>query len=131
MNLLLIDCTTFRDYSNIKSKAMKNGTGVIEKMVVSILCIWSFIHTYLLLKTFRIGTVEFYDAGSLIYRKHVSQMEEFYPFTFVEDTTSNANFPNHNFDLRFYDYTEYFVYVGGVWMIYFLYRYLKRVNKVI
>jgi len=46
-------------------------------------------------------------------------VDKFYPFTYNERPAM------WDYDIRVYDYTEYFVYVGGVWMMYLLYRYFK------
>jgi hypothetical protein len=99
---------------------MSNQISVREKAVILILCIWSFLNTYAIIKN---ATGEWYSR----YGKHFVSIEgttfvpinKFYPFTYNETP------PLSNFEIRFYDYSEYFVYVGGVWMIYLLYRYFK------
>ena len=93
---------------------------VKEKIVITILCIWSFLHTYLLIKIFGYSytTPEGYKIvridGNAFLPAH-----SFYPFTYNE--TQHIS----NFEIGFYDYSEYFVYVGGAWMIFLLYRYFK------
>ena len=110
-----------------------------EKIVISVLCVWSFINTYILLKRFRIN--QFRMEQGYGNSEYYSPFERFYPFTFSKTTHYNSNTGvwddisniegasdmgfSHYFDIRFYDYTEYFIYVIGFWMIYFLYRYLK------
>lgn len=104
---------------------MSNGISGKEKIVISVLCVWSFIHTYLLITNY---TKVIHNP---YFSEEISSRQLFYPFTsylykgsrgYMLGTISEQF---QNFDLRFYDYTEYFVYVGGVWMIYFIYRYLK------
>lgn len=90
---------------------MKTRTVIIEKIVISVLSIWSFVNAYVLLKYF----------GGDSFKKEwvikIYQRDLFYPFT------SSPNF--RKYDIRFYDYIEFFVYVGGAWLIYLLYRYFK------
>jgi len=101
-----------KERNQIKEKSYINR----HKLVIPVLCVWSFIHTLMVLRLFAKNYLPAYriDGGGWIFTT-----ERFYPFT--------VNFRGHKgyFDIRFYDYTEYFVYVGGVWMIYFLYKYLK------
>jgi len=82
-----------------------------DKLIVSSLCIWSFINAFVLLKYF--GGSSFKKGWAI----KIDQRDLFYPFTYSSDF--------RKYDIRFYDYTEFFVYVGGAWLIYFLYRYLK------
>ncbi len=93
---------------NIKSKK--------DKVIISGLCVWSFLNTFILIRNSS-GYSSYNDASTgikimFLYGKPLmsNPIEYFYPFKGA---------------LNMYDYTEYFVYVGGVWMIYFLYHYLK------
>lgn len=105
---------------------MNRRISVKEKAVIAVLCIWSFINTYVIIKNV---TGEWYSR----YGKHFVSIEGksyipskiFYPFTYNESPNISS------FDIRFYDYSEYFIYVGGVWMIYLLYQYLKGSNKIV
>lgn len=99
---------------------MKNGISMKEKVVITVLCIWSFIHTYIIIK----NVTGYWHSRQginfvLIDGKTFFPANKFYPFTYNETP------PISNFEIRLYDFSEYFVYVGGVWMIYLLYRYLK------
>jgi hypothetical protein len=91
------------------------------KLIISALCIWSFINTYLIIRSYEIEHYEYKGLKFELYGKIFSRTSMFYPFT--------NDGRNSWFDVSFYDFTEYFVYVGGVWMIYFLYRFLKKQNS--
>ena len=93
-----------------------------EKLLIAALCIWSFIHTYLLVKN-NSGFEYVITNGKkalVINRKLVNPVDIFYPFT--KDQNNDIS----NFDLKFYDYSEYFFYVAGAWLVYLLYKYLKK-----
>lgn len=122
--------------SNIESQNSIKENKFLKsyKLVIPTLCIWSFINTYALLQnieTKKAGVIGL-DYGLKVF----SPLEKFYPFTshlYYLHSTNNTPYPKTAFgyfNLNFYDYTEYFVYVGGVWMIYFLYRYLKESKLV-
>lgn len=95
------------------------------KTAISVLCIWTFIHTYFLINNIFGYWITTPSRIKVIRLNNQSfnPVDYFYPFTYNESPSIS------NFEIRLYDYSEYFVYVGGVWMIYFLYRYLKG-NKV-
>ena len=103
----------------------------LKKLLFIILILWSFMHTFLLLMSFPFRYIE---LESLAYSSNwvmvkVAPSEKFYPFTYMHLTVDKTKNPLgeevNNYDLRFYDSSEYFIYVGGIWLIYFLYRYLK------
>lgn len=104
----------FKDWNQFKEWSNTNR----EKVIVSALCVWSFIHTYIILRnSTEYESVNYYGMKRIMINgSYYNPLESFYPFNDVP--------------ISIYDYTEYFVYVGGVWMIYFLYRYFKG-NKVI
>ena len=95
-----------------------------QRVIISVLCVWSFLNTFILLKFIRVAAVLLYSPGS---KKIYSPYDMFYPFIFngYDVNSSYKEFISHNFDMRFYDFSEYFFYVGGAWMIYYLYRYLS------
>jgi len=95
-----------------------------QRVIISALCLWSFLNTFILLRFIRVVEVILYSPGS---KKDYSPYDMFYPFTFngYNSNSSYKEFVSHNFDMRFYDFSEYFFYVGGAWMIYYLYRYLS------
>lgn len=78
------------------------------------------MHTYFLILNFEIKGAEvicdYYHTGDSFFLKN----QLFYPFTNVENTVNIRNF-----DLRFYDYSEYFVYVIGAWMCFYLFKFLN------
>ena len=82
-----------------------------QRIIISALCVWSFVNAFILIRN---GKYEFIQNGykfifhnGKVYRPETG----FYPF-------SNS--------IYYYDSTELFVYVGGAWLIYFLYRFLKK-----
>ena len=102
----------------------------LKKLLFVVLILWSFMHTFLLLRSFPVRNIELETKSSTRdwVPIKVAPSEKFYPFTGMDDKYDKNNSSDwniYNFELRFYDASEYFVYVGGVWMIYFLYRYLK------
>jgi hypothetical protein len=97
-----------------------------DKVIVAILSIWTFIHCYLMLIANNypekpLVWMTSYGKSEQIYFK---KTELFYPFTEIN------NYPPYyylslDFDLRFYDYSEFFVYVAGTWLCFLLYKLLS------
>jgi hypothetical protein len=77
----------------------------IDKKVVVILSLWSFIHLVIFVMSF----------NSYRYLKTY-----FFPF-FDWD---NYEIGGHH--LSTYDLSEFLVYVGGAWLVFFLYKYLTK-----
>ena len=95
-----------------------------EKYIVVILSIWSFTHTYLLLISFQFSNQKSFRFKHF---EDLTKFDLFYPFTSLYHFEYNfISFDNKFFDIRFYDYTEYFIYVLGTWLIFILYKYLKK-----
>lgn len=101
----------------------------LKKILFIVLCLWCFLHTFLLLRSFPVRYIELYphidNREEMI---KVAPSEKFYPFTCIDDKydkNNDSDWNIYNFDLRFYDTSEFFIYVGGIWMIFFLYRYLR------
>lgn len=111
----------------IKTRTIK----INEKYIVVMLTIWSFIHTYLLLKSFSFPNNPFIESKNQLYLYrdlfYMTKSDIFYPFTNLsnEKAFNRIKFHPEYFDLRFYDYTEYFVYAVGVWVAFILYKYLR------
>ena len=103
-----------------------------DKIIVSLLSIWTFAHIYFFLKSFNIKIVK--DSFSLWTDKNSAWVQGlpnqsiefkpqdfFYPFTKKwGDTELNGG----NFNLDYYDSTEFFAYVVGAWLCFFLYKFL-------
>lgn len=98
-----------------------------QRVIISALCVWSFLHTFILLRFIRVITIQLIISYSSVV---VTPYEKFYPFTFIDYTRGDCKeeFISRNFDMRFYDFSEYFFYVAGAWMIYYLYRYLTTTS---
>jgi len=80
-----------------------------QKIFISFLCIWSFVNIYVLIRINSFIMVREGINFILVnghYQRIVPQ-KAFYPFAY---------------SVYYYDYTELFVYVGGAWLLYFLYR---------
>ncbi len=98
-----------------------------NKVLFTSLILWSYGHSYILIKNLLYSFVHPVTGTRIrdyyIHSINLSEKQEpdklFYPFTI-------EGFRNQNFNLLYYDFTEYFVYVGGVWLIYFLYRYWRN-----
>ena len=80
-----------------------------KKKVIASLSVWSFVHFALFM----------FNGG---FSSPIRKREAFYPFTNVYPI-------ERYFDLHYYDITELLVYVGGAWLAFFLYYYLKDDNK--
>jgi hypothetical protein len=95
-----------------------------DKILITILSIWTFIHCFLILKAMdypkkiELGFKIVNFAGNTSYNTWpISKTERFYPFTLNADYYDSTLF-----DIRFYDYTEYFVYIVGAWGLFFIYK---------
>lgn len=94
-----------------------------DKKLVSALCIWSFIHTYIIIRN-NSGYESAYSQGLKLLRidgdvKLTNPVELFYPFYAWRSLFLYSR-------IEMYDYTEYFVYVGGAWLVFLLYKYLRN-----
>ena len=78
-----------------------------DKISVVAITVWTFIHTYLLLKN--IGAKVLIMDETDVSITYVRPTDYFYPFI-----------PEAIRDVGFYDYSEYFVYVVGAWGFFFL-----------
>ena len=109
-----------------------------DKIIVVVLIVWSFIHAFLLIKN--IDIIKNNVAGTFQFYEHTIKRAPtyyFFPFTkqiYVQlyDTSDGLHHYSYsegtawgNFNTDFYDYTEFFVYVVGAWMLFFIYRLLK------
>lgn len=117
----------------------------IGKVVIVILCVWTFTHTYLLINNWDGAKYSIarnihddnhrnYDGRTVVWRCN----EKFYPFTVVKYKieeydrsgklidTGKLAFKSYYFNNNFYDFTEFFAYVAGAWMLYFLYWFFKK-----
>jgi len=99
------------------SKYLRNNK---QRVIISALCVWSFLHTFILLRYIRVVEIVL-SVNNWSEKETGTPYDMFYPFTSKEYSNGYI----HNFDMRFYDFSEYFFYVGGAWMIYYLYRYLS------
>ena len=83
-----------------------------DRIIISVLVVWTFIHTYLLLINYK----------RVFGYRYINVNKLFYPFT------KDTYYPNlSSFNLDFYDYSEYFIYVVGAWVGFFIYKFLKGV----
>jgi hypothetical protein len=97
-----------------------------DKVLIAILSIWTFIHCYLML------IASNYPEKALVWvtywgqsvEQYYKKTELFYPFTKKEDFY-HYHYMTRSFDLRFYDYSEFFIYVGGAWLCFLLYKLLS------
>ena len=98
----------------IDSNLMQSVNNKRDKLIISALCIWSFVHTYLIIRSSQFDYIESRGLRFLDL-KIFSPTSMFYPFT-----------KNGWFNGRYYDFSEYFVYVGGAWLMYLLYRLFRK-----
>jgi hypothetical protein len=95
-----------------------------DKVLIAILSIWTFIHCYLMLKT--VNYPENISAPHLwlgqINSNVLVKTDLFYPFT---SKINNTELLSGSFNLAYYDYSEFFVYVVGAWGLFLLYKFLR------
>lgn len=104
-------------------KISQNVLSQKEKVKIAALLLWSFVHSYIIIRN-NIGYGSTVQQGIklLIIDKHPvmeNPVEYFYPLYMWKHFFLYS-------EICYYDYTEYFVYVVGAWLIYFLYRFLKK-----
>jgi len=106
-----------------------------DKILIVILSIWSFIHCFFMLKVGNIKivkdsffvmkneNVDWVDGSGGLINVEFKPTEMFYPSTKQwGDTELNGG----NFNLDYYDYTEFFVYIVGAWGLFFIYKLLSK-----
>ncbi len=73
-----------------------------DKVILAILSIWTFIHCYLIIT------------------------DLFYSFTAREGSNTGKRFVYcSRYNLNYYQYTDFFIYVGGAWLCFLLYKLLS------
>ena len=77
------------------------------RLIIVFLSFWAFIHAFLLLRN--VSNFEY------------AITEEFYPFA---GDIENGDY--YYFNVETYDYAEFLVYAVLPWMIFFLYRFVKK-----
>lgn len=75
-----------------------------QRIVVSCLIVWTFIHTFFLI------------AG--YYEGEKDRFDKFFPFMSWRNYFSDM--------IRYYDFSEFFIYMGGAWMTFYLYRFINN-----
>ena len=103
-----------------------------DKVLIAILSIWTFIHCFLMIQavnypkeiSFLAATTEEMLRGNEDewVRYVFNKSDKFYPFT--EFSTYNGKY-SENFNVVFYDYSEFFVYIIGAWGLFLLYKFLR------
>lgn len=91
---------------------MKNN----DQFLLSVLSIWTFVHACLLGLNYKTSSFQTRIPGA--WRGDYLTIdrtpeEKFYPFTSGIETA---------FDIRYYDFSEFTVYVLGAWLIFVLYK---------
>ena len=104
-----------------------------NKVIKSVLMVWTFLNLFLLILNFStIKSGKFIIDGQLY-----KTTDNFYPITYIYFFDKNSHigeeiyvlYPtlkSELFILKYYDFSEFFVYVGGVWLVYFLINYIKK-----
>lgn len=88
-----------------------------NKIVVAILSMWTFLHTYLIIKS-QNESMDIQGIKMTLDGQRLFPNNAFYPFS--------SNFYSDTFNVAYYDFSEYFVYVGGAWLIFFLFKYFQK-----
>ncbi len=84
-----------------------------QRKTISILIIWTFINSFLIICGFYLR-----QGGTY------SPIEEFVPLT----GWSQNDFKGYIFNtlLKYFDFSEFFVYVVGAWMVFYLNRFITK-----
>jgi hypothetical protein len=97
-----------------------------NKILISVLIVWTFLNIFLLILNFSTIKSGGFDINGRIYYS----TDNFYPITYVYKLDENSSYDrvlkSELFILKYYDFSEFFIYVGGVWLIYFLIKYIKK-----
>lgn len=99
-----------------------------DKVIVAILSIWTFIHCYLILMAINLPEkIKMpYVVNGRFRVFYFVKTDFFYPFTTMEGgNTGIHSIGCYTYDIRYYDYTEFFVYVAGAWLCFLLYKLLS------
>jgi hypothetical protein len=87
---------------------------ILHKITIVLLWVWTLIHTILLLM-FNGGAFSFCERSYFI------------PFTNTDAIfNSGRNWDREVFYLDLYDYSEFLFYIGSPWLIYIVFRYLRK-----
>lgn len=94
-----------------------------EKIVIASLVIWTFINIVLWTLSSSLDKGRFNDHGY-----EGSLKAYLYPFNggLIEGKYYEGLFVRDWDIFRYYDYQEFLAYVIGAWMVFFLYKYLKK-----
>ncbi len=102
-----------------------------DRIITSALIVWTFLHCFLMLKT--INNSNQIKTSFLFFGKYkerdLHKTDLFYPFTKMEENKVMF-WITDNFNLNFYDYTEFFVYIGGAWGLFFIYKLLSKKEEL-
>ena len=90
-----------------------------DKVLVAILSIWTFIHCYLMIIADKAPLVKLHSRDYPTWSWDHDKTSYFYPFTYEKLLALE------NFDLRVYDFSEFFVYVVGAWGLFLIYKFLS------
>ncbi len=103
-----------------------------DKVLLAILSIWTFINCFLMIQainypkeiSFLAATTEEIPRGNEDgwVRYVLNKSDKFYPFT---DFSTYKGTYSEYFNVIFYDYSEFFVYVAGAWLLFLLYKLLS------
>jgi hypothetical protein len=101
----------------------------VDKVIVAILSIWTFIHCYLIIQAINYPQIiNAIDSNNNIPEEdwisyEINKSDMFYPFTRFYLPDESYFFGD--FCVEFYDYSEFFVYVVGAWGLFLLYKLLS------
>ncbi len=87
---------------------------------ILIICVWTTIHLFALLMSYT--NIKFFNAAGL------HEKEEFWPFVEFKEIVGYRHF-NHGLFYQ-YDWTEFALYVGVVWVAFLLSRLAVRTEKI-
>ena len=112
------------------------------KVILSILIVWTFVNSCLFVVSFKFQDkpVFFGENNHIHPLIKYNQSDYFYPFTehhvwWTSDMELGVHATKHsiinldrylghyvyNFDFRYYDLTEFFIYTGSLWVLFFVY----------
>jgi hypothetical protein len=90
-----------------------------EKIILLCCSVWSVLNLYLFSIANQKEYLVHYSGWNIVYVS--DKTLKFYPFTFFADVNGSEQF-----DIYYYDISEFIVYICGGWGIYLAYRLFKR-----
>ena len=106
-----------------------------RRKIVAGLIVWTFIHSYFLILGYSLRMDKALDYAVAIENQHLFPRSSIHKINYSRGATYFVGeiFPFYQWDyggfidnMVLYDFSEFFVYVAGAWMIFYLYQYINK-----